>query len=130
LKKLFGKLFIYLNYLFAGALLLSYLSTYISPAHFWPLAFFGLAFPLLLFINMIFFTVWLLKWKRVAVVSLLIIALGYNHIRDTLPVVFKNRDKTVNQTGTELKVLSYNVRVFNIYEWLSDPNTDKGIFNF
>jgi endonuclease/exonuclease/phosphatase family metal-dependent hydrolase len=63
-------------------------------------------------------------------ISLLALALGYNHMRDTLPLVFKNRDTALNKTGTNLKVLSYNVRVFNIYEWLSDPNTDKGIFNF
>ena len=26
--------------------------------------------------------------------------------------------------------MSYNVRAFNIYNWLTDPNTNKGIFNF
>lgn len=130
MRKLVEKLLVYLNYLFAAALLLAFLSTHISPAHFWPLSFFGLVFPVLFFLNLAFFVFWFIKWKRTAFISLIVLFLGFNHARNTLPVILKKKDKQEINEGEELKILSFNVRVFNIYEWLADPNTNRGIFNF
>jgi exonuclease III len=60
-----------------------------------------------------------------------VILIGYKHINNYLPLF----NRTVlnapgNENPIELKILSYNVRAFNLYDWLNDPNTNKGIFNF
>ncbi len=56
--------------------------------------------------------------------------MGINHINNTLPNFFKGKPELENKNKPDLKILSYNVRAFNIYEWMTDPNTNKGIFNF
>lgn len=120
----------YLTYFFALLLVLAYLSVHISPAHFWPLAFLGLVFPFILSLNIIFLVVWLIKWKKIALLVLAVLLLGFNHIKNTVPNLFKGKTELGIKNNDDLKVLSYNVRAFNIYEWMNDPNTNKGIFNF
>ncbi len=115
----------------AVALLLSYLAPFISPAKFWPIAFFGLAFPYLLMINLIFLVYWLIRWKKAVFIPLVTILAGLYHINNYLPALKSSKNlSTIKTKGIDLKILSYNVRAFNIYDWLDDPNTNKGIFNF
>ena len=53
-----------------------------------------------------------------------------DYINDYFPVFVRKNKAGNTSRSQEFKILSYNVRAFNIYEWLSDPNTNKGIFNF
>ncbi len=130
MKKLAHNILVYFNILIAAGLFLSYLSTLISPARIWPLAFFGLAFPYLFMANLIMFAYWTVRWKKVALLSLVILVAGAGYLNDYFPV-FTKKNKAGNSSGShEIKIISYNVRAFNIYEWLKDPNTNKGIFNF
>jgi endonuclease/exonuclease/phosphatase family metal-dependent hydrolase len=116
---------------FALSLCLAYLSTIISPAKIWWLAFYGLAYPYLLIINLVFFVFWLFKLKKAVLISVLAILLGLPQMNNYIPVFGKNKKReSAKDNSLEIKVLSYNVRAFNIYEWLNDPNTKKGIFNF
>ncbi len=130
MRKILHKILLLLNLIFAGALLLSYLSTLISPVHFWPLSFFGLIYPYLLLLNIVFLIIWLIKWKKAIFISLLTILIGLNHLHNYFPMLNSGNKEKKFETEESLKVLSYNVRAFNIYEWLNDPNTNKGIFNF
>ena len=120
------------NILLAFSLLLAYLSTYVSPAKVWILAFLGLVYPYLLIANMLFVLLWALKWKKEAFISLAIIILGWNHLLDYIPFRLSfSREKAVRQSSdyNDLKILSYNVRAFNIFEWLDDEATSNNIFN-
>src|ERR1035437_8330002 len=58
----------------------SYAAYYISPAQYWIFAFFGLAYPFLLLLNLFFVMIWLLFWKRYIWLSILVIGLGYSHL--------------------------------------------------
>ncbi len=58
---------------------LSYLSPYVSPEDFWPLSFFGLAYPWFLLFNVIFIISWLIAKKKYYLFSLGCIILGGNH---------------------------------------------------
>lgn len=107
----------------------AYLGTIIPPAVIWPLAFFGLLFPYLLILNLAFLFYWTILWNKRVFLSLIVLLIGVNHIYHSLPVMRVNRELTLKK-GNNLKVLSFNVRAFNIYEWLNDPDTNKGIFNF
>lgn len=129
LKKLINHILFLLNIIVALSLLIAYLGTHISPAVFWPFAFFGLSFPYLLAVNILFLFYWIFLWKKWVLIPLIVIILGFNHIKYTLPV-FRSKTETSQKKGNDLKVLSYNVRAFNLYDWLNDPNTNKGILNF
>lgn len=96
----------FLNGCAVAALIASYLSGYISPATFWPFAFFGLAYPFLLLINLFFVLFWLVAWKKFAFVSLVTILAGYNHVIELVPARLKARE-TTSESG--IRLVSYNV---------------------
>lgn len=130
MKNLLNKIIFGINILVSAGLLAAYLGTHISPANFWPLAFFGLIFPYLLILNFIFLLYWVILWKSRALVPLVVILLGINHIHYSFPVIRLRGKVNAEPEAGDLRILSYNVRAFNLYEWLNDPNTNKGIFNF
>jgi endonuclease/exonuclease/phosphatase family metal-dependent hydrolase len=132
LRRFLNSILFYLNILAAFLLLLSYLSTHISPAKIWILAFFGLAYPYILLLNLIFIGYYIVRWKRKFLLSLIVILLGINHLNNFIPIrLGKKYDKGQERQGSnEIKILSFNVRAFNIYDWDSNPETTKGILNF
>ncbi len=105
-----------INSVVAGLLLLSYLSSVISPTKIWIFAVIGLSYPFLLILNILFVIYWTLLLKRYFLLSLIVILVGYNSVLNQINFLpsgseIKNIDKT-------LKVLSYNVRLFDFYEWI------------
>lgn len=61
LSSIFSGAVLRANYIAVFFLLLSYFSVYINPLDFWFFSFFGLAYPVLFFINAGFFVFWALK---------------------------------------------------------------------
>lgn len=110
---------IYLNYALAVFLLLADVSVYISPTEIWLAAFFGLAFPFLVVINFLFFIYWITRRKRVFLVSLISLVISINNIAHTYQPPKRNlnelQEKTQANSSNSLKVLSYNVQVFNLF---------------
>lgn len=114
----------WINSLTAVALLCSNLSPYIDPNIFWPTAFLGLGYPFLLLINVLFVLYWSVKFKRQFLLSLIVIAIGYNHIFSTLQIGNNAEEKT----ETSIKVMSYNVRLFDLYNWSKNKQTRNKMF--
>jgi len=86
LKKITHSLILVLNIISAAALLFSYLAPLINPANFVLPALFGLAYPYLLMINMVFVLFWMLHLKKEVLISLLVILIGWNHLNNLLPL--------------------------------------------
>ncbi len=122
MKKIFYKIFFGINVLFAIALALSYLSVHINPDVIAFPALFGLAYPYLLFINILFSLAWVIALKWEALISLVVILAGFTHFSNYLKVQKPLGDKT----GT-FQVQSYNVRLFNYYEGKGNNNSEKKI---
>jgi endonuclease/exonuclease/phosphatase family metal-dependent hydrolase len=94
------------------ALLFSYLATHIAPSSFGYFALFGLAYPFILLCNILFIFYWLIKNRRNALFSLITILIGVNHFTHFFQISLqKEKDVTANN----IKVLSYNVRLFDLY---------------
>lgn len=116
LKSLSKKLLIFFNLLAVAALLLAYLSTYISPEKFAFLALFGIGYGILIAFNLSFVVLWLFIKKRLALISTIAILIGIGHFNayfNPLP----NFTKGPDDQDTELKIISYNVRLFGWYDW-------------
>ena len=119
------KVVYFFNILFGLLLLLGYALRYFSPIHFPELATIGLGLPVLLIINLAFLIYWLIKLKKQILLSLIIIALGYDVVTNML--VFGNRSKS----GIEsIELMSFNVRHFNIFKWLDKENIPQKIEDF
>jgi len=115
LKKLFKKIdkyLICLNFIFAALLLFSYLSAVISPRIFWPLAFLGLAYSMLLFINLFFVFYWAIRLKKHIFISIIGIVCGYDVLLNSIGFNFFQAAVPANH----LKLMTYNVHVFKNME--------------
>ena len=107
------------------SLFLSYFSPYANPKNFWLFAFFGLAYPWLLLVNALFLIWWIIRWKRLYWVSLIVILIGWNNMKN----LFHFGSGSEN-TKSGTKVLSYNVRNFDLYNWTHNKETRNNFFSF
>ena len=108
MRQFFTKFGLVLNLGVSFLLLISYLAPFVPPDRFWPLAFFGLAYPYLAFLNLVFLLFWALKSSKKMVLSLACLLIGLNNFTNTYRVI-----PIFNSTKPGIKVLSYNVHGFN-----------------
>lgn len=104
---------------------LGYLSVYVSPETITFPALFGLAFPYLLCINICFIIYWLYRRRWTFLLPLFVVLMGWQILSNYFAVSFSN-SKIIT---SELKVMSYNVRYFNKYNWNKDPKTANNILD-
>jgi endonuclease/exonuclease/phosphatase family metal-dependent hydrolase len=116
------------NIVFVLLLLLSYLSARVSPQTLWVFSLAGLAYPFLLFVNLGFVIYWAIKRRILLVYSLIAILLGYNHLTDTFRIRFAQ--KLPDELHNTFTFLSYNVRLFNRYDWIEEPGLKNSIYEF
>ena len=98
-----NKLIYSLNVIAVIALLFSYLSPYVDPNTTWFFSFFGLGYPILLFVNIGFVLYWLVTKIKYVPLSLIVILLGYNSIIKTIGF---NKPTSVSEG---FSVMSYNI---------------------
>lgn len=102
-------LFLLLNSLAVLLLLLSYLSVYFNPKSFSFIAFFGLGYPIILAINVLFVLCWLFIKPRFGLFSIIFILVGWNHIGRLVQI---NSSKEVDKNSRHINMLSYNIQNF------------------
>jgi endonuclease/exonuclease/phosphatase family metal-dependent hydrolase len=104
---------------------MSYLAVHVSPGDFALPAFFGLAYPYLLLINIILAIIWAMLLRFEAFISIVVIAIGFTHFSNYIKLIKPARDKI-----NTYKVLSYNVRLFNYFENKKPVSSEKKILEF
>lgn len=122
---LLDKLIVVVNSLFATVLFFSFLSYYISPNNISLISFISLSVPILIIINLLFITYWVLKLKRQFLISTIILLIGFQYV--TKLYSFEERKILLS---SDIKVMSYNVRMFNIYNWIDEENIEQKIYDF
>ncbi len=125
MKNILYKILLAVNAFFALTLLISYMAVHISPGDFALPAFFGLAYPYLLLINIILVVIWAMMLRFEAFISIVIIAIGLTHFSNYIKLLKPVGDKT-----NTFKVISYNVRLFNYFENKNVTNSEKRIIEF
>lgn len=123
----YDKVLFVINSFFGAALLLSYLLPYIPPKSFNLLSVLSLAVPPLIVVNVIFLFYWLVRLKRQILLPLVILLIGYNHV--TSLYVF-SRNTSLEEGENFVKVLSYNVRQFNQFQWSERDSIPNEISNY
>jgi len=123
-KSFFDGLLYVINTIIAFLLMASYLSGYIDPRVVSWFSFLGLAYPYLLLGNIVFAIYWALRLKLKIILPTLAIALGYNHLGELYQ--FRGSNQVV-ASGSTLKVMSYNVRMLNQFNWLDISDVPKQI---
>jgi len=118
-----SKIIFIINSLVAFLLLISYVLPYISPKSFATLSVLSLGVPLLILLNIIFFIYWLLRVKKQLILSLVVLLLGWSYINS----MYKFSSSTQIADESNFSVMSFNVRLFNKYDWLPSKTVKNNI---
>ena len=119
--------------IFATSLLL-FASVYISPEYFRYVGLLPFFIPLFLILNLFLLVVLLLSWRRLFLLPLLALLIGYKFFLVTFQIHPKNEE------AKGLKVLTYNAHMFyykpknettpevNVFSWLQEQPADVKVF--
>ena len=139
MKRIIRRSVFFFNIVLAILLLLSYLAVFINPRQIWQIAFMGLAYPYLLLVNAGMTIFWLILKKKEFLISFISIIAGWNILTSVIQLNFRfTKDKQFSETydrsarmnNQTLKILTYNVRAFNLYNWTNDDRARDSIFRF
>ncbi|MXV16931.1 endonuclease/exonuclease/phosphatase family protein [Hufsiella ginkgonis] len=111
----FARLMFFANCIVAMLLLLSYLAPLTDPQTFWPIAFLGLAYPILLPVNLFFMVYWMFGRARLALVSLACILIGYRSLAGTFGFRTGDEDGSAKSSPDLLRVMTYNVHLLRTF---------------
>lgn len=128
MKKLsfIDKIVFFFNSLIATMLLLSYLLPHVAPKNFALLSVLSLAVPLLIILNILFVVFWLLKVKKQLLLSLFVLLIGYKYVSS----LYKFSSSKHIENDKNLTLMNYNVRLFNVYNWIDDSDITAQIMSF
>jgi len=128
MKKLsfLNKIIFFFNVVAAIVLLLSYVLPFIPPKSFSFLSVLSLGVPFLILLNVLFFGYWLFKLKKQFLLSLFVLAIGYFSFGS----LYKFSTSENIENTNSLSVMNYNVRLFNLYDWISEENIEIKLIDF
>ena len=118
----------WINVVAVVVLLVTYLAPHISPRYFWPLALLAFTYPYQLLVHLGLMGWWAFFRPKRVLLSGAALLLGWGHIGDHVQLFGRGSPSTAVQ-GEGLKVLSYNVRVFDLYNWTHNAHTRDAIFD-
>lgn len=107
-----GAVVLAFNILAIIALLSCYLAPSVRPQTFWPIAFMGIGYPIILMVNILFIVFWILKKPKYALLSTVAIVLGWSALSKNIGVGRAVSPDTEIDTSA-IRVMSYNVQMFH-----------------
>ena len=118
-------IFIITNLVTAFLFILACISPYLHPGKYWLLGLLTLGFPILFFILLAFFVFWLIVKPRRSFISLIVLLLGWKTTIETFG--FTLRGNKTND-GDAVKVMSWNVHMFDYYDYKKEPDVKEKMF--
>lgn len=91
----------------------------LSPEKNWIFGFIGYSIPFFLIIHFLFLIYWLIRKSWKIIFSVIIFVVGWQHVRSTIQF---SGDESATET---LKLINYNVRVFNVYPHLNNTRRNS-----
>jgi endonuclease/exonuclease/phosphatase family metal-dependent hydrolase len=120
MKKLsfFEKFIFPLSLIISIAAFFSSLAPCISPQKSWIIAFLGLGFPFIYFLNFFFLIFWTLKKRKLLIIPLISFFAGIKNIPSIMQ--FNSSPSEKIEESSSLKIMSFNARSFDLYNWLGN----------
>ncbi|MBK8669483.1 MAG: endonuclease/exonuclease/phosphatase family protein [Saprospiraceae bacterium] len=103
--KFFDRIILLINLGAIIATMLAYLSPVVNPKLTWTISFFGLFYPVLLLINVVFVFYWIVKKPKYIWPSLICIAVGWNQVKGF--IAFNGEQMESN--AEKITLMSYNI---------------------
>ena len=124
MRKFVKYIILIINLFAVLSLLMAYLSGYVSPEKWWIPSFFGLAYFIILGVNLLFIIFWLIISPKYMLLSLIAILSGWGFVARYIQLQERNTEEA------DLKILSYNVHHFRGEAGNSQEQTSGEIIRF
>jgi endonuclease/exonuclease/phosphatase family metal-dependent hydrolase len=122
----FNKTMFFFNIVLTVLTFLAYVLPFLAPKLFPLLSVLTLILPLFLILNSLFFLYWLILFKRQILLSGLVLLMGITFINK----FYKFSTIDIPKVENDFIVMSYNVRLFNLFAWLPDKDVTSNIRTF
>lgn len=122
----FNKVMFVLNMVLTVLTFIAYILPFLAPKLFPFLSVLTLVMPLMLILNFLFFMYWLLQVKKQMLLSGLVLLLGITFVSK----FYRFSSTNLPAESKDFTVMSYNVRLFNLYDWLPDDQIPQKIAAF
>jgi endonuclease/exonuclease/phosphatase family metal-dependent hydrolase len=122
----FNKFAFFCNIVLTVLTFVAYVLPFLAPKWFPFLSVLTLILPLFLIFNGLFFVYWFLQFKRQMVLSGLVLILGITFISK----FYKFSSKDIEPSDKDFVVMSYNVRLLNLFNWIPRDNVAQDILHF
>ncbi len=128
MKKLgtFNKFILFFNWIAVLLLLVSFILPYLPPKSFPIISLLSLGVSPLIVINFIFLFYWLILVKRQLLLSAIVLTISFFHFNSFYEI---SSEADQEDYTNSLRVLSFNVRLFNAYEKDQSINTGEMMAN-
>lgn len=115
-----------LNVVLTLSTFIAYVLPFLAPKVFPILSVLTLFMPLFFILNGLFFIYWGIQFKKRMILSGLVLLMGITFINK----FYKFSVKEYPETENDFTVMSYNVRLFNVFEWLDRDDVPENILAF
>jgi endonuclease/exonuclease/phosphatase family metal-dependent hydrolase len=122
----FNKGMFFLNIVLTVLTFSAYLLPFLAPKAFPLLSVLTLFMPLFFVLNGLFFFYWAIQFKKRMILSGLVLLMGITFINK----FYKFSTKEYPENEKDFTVMSYNVRLFNVFRWLDRENVPTEILAF
>ncbi|MDG2431275.1 endonuclease/exonuclease/phosphatase family protein [Flavobacterium sp.] len=115
-----------LNILLIIVTFIAYVLPFLSPKIFPILSVLTLVMPLFFILNSLFFVYWLFQFKKRMILSGIVLLIGITFINK----FYKFSAPPYEQEDKDFVVMSYNVRLFNLFKWIDKTDVAGSIVSF
>ncbi len=122
----FNKVMFFFNIVLTVLTFLAYALPFLAPKIFPFLSVLTLVMPLFLVLNSLFFIYWFLQFKKQMMLSGLVLLIGITFINK----FYKFSATNLPESENDFKVMSYNVRLFNLFKWIDVDDVPDKIQDF
>ena len=125
LRRFTKNIVIITNVVIAVLFILAVITPYVHPGKYWVLGALTLGFPVLFLLLSFFVFFWLVVKPRRSTISIIALLVGWKTTTETFGVAFRSNKKEDPET---VKVLSWNVHMFNYYDYKKEPEIREKMF--
>ena len=122
----FNKVMFLLNIVLTVSTFIAYVLPFLAPKVFPILSVLTLFMPLFFILNGLFFVYWGIQFKKRMILSGLVLLMGITFINK----FYKFSTKEYPEAEKDFSIMSYNVRLFNVFEWLERDDVPANILAF
>ena len=122
----FNKVLFFLNIVLILVTIIAYVLPFLAPKSFPLLSVLTLFMPLFFVLNALFFIYWAFQFKKQLIVSGLVLLLGITFINKFYKFSVPNFPKEEK----DFTVMSYNVRLLNVFKWIDRDDVPLDIVGF